>query len=70
MIAFSTLIATSNKPLYLDKKNSNVAQTLYLHGVSTKLHVHKFEALSSVICRSISHSQVIKVLRHKILVLR
>ena len=44
--------------IYLDKENSNVAQTLYLH-------VHRFEAFPSIICIGISRGQVIKVLRHK-----
>ena len=48
--------------IYLDKKNSSGAQTLYLH-------VHRFEALLSIICRGITRGQVIKVLRHKNVVL-
>ena len=48
--------------IYLDKENSSCAQPLYLH-------VHRFEALLSIICGSISRDQVIKVLRHKIVVL-
>ena len=46
----------------IDKKNSSGAQPLYLH-------VHRFEALLSIICRGISRGQVIKVLRHKNVVL-
>ena len=42
----------------LDKKNSNVTQTLYLH-------VHRFEAFPSIICLDISRGQVIKALRQK-----
>ena len=42
----------------LDKKHSSGAQPLYLH-------VHRFEAFPSIICRGISRGQVIKVLRHK-----
>ena len=48
--------------IYLGKKNSSGAQPLYLH-------VHRFEALLSIICRGISRGQVIKVLRHKNVVL-
>ena len=48
--------------IYLDKKSSSGAQPLYLH-------VHRFEALLSIICRGISRGQVIKVLRHKNVVL-
>ena len=48
--------------IYLDEKNSSGAQPLYLH-------VHRFEALLSIICRDISRGQVIKVLRHKNVVL-
>ena len=44
--------------IYLNKDNFNVAQTLYLH-------VHKFEALPSIIHTGISRGQVMKVLRHK-----
>ena len=44
--------------IYLDKENSSGAQSLYLH-------VQRFEALLSIICRGISRSQVVKVLRHK-----
>ena len=44
--------------IYLDVENSSGAQPLYLH-------VHRFEALLSIICRSISRGQVIKALRHK-----
>ena len=42
----------------LDMKHSSGAQPLYLH-------VHRFEAFPSIICRGISRGQVIKVLRHK-----
>ena len=49
---------TIGSRIYLDKENSNVVQTLYIH-------VHRFEALPSIICTSISCGQVIKVLRHK-----
>ena len=42
--------------IYLDKENG--AQPLYLH-------VHRFEALLSIICKGISRGQVLKVLRHK-----
>ena len=45
-----------------NKENSIVTQTLYLH-------VHRFEALPSINCIGISRGQVIKVLRHKIVVL-
>ena len=48
--------------IYLDKKNSSGALPLYLH-------VHRFEALLSITCRDISRGQVIKVLRHKNVVL-
>ena len=41
-----------------NKENSNVTQTLYLH-------VHRFEALPSIICTGSSRGQIIKVLRRK-----
>ena len=44
----------------LDKENFSGA--LYLH-------MHRFEALLSIICRGISRGQVIKMLRHKNVVL-
>ena len=44
--------------IYLDKGNSSGAQPLYLH-------VHRFEALLTIICKGISRGQVIKVLRHR-----
>ena len=47
----------------VNKGNSNVTQTLYLH-------VHRFEALPSIICIGISRGQVIKVLRHENVVLQ
>ena len=48
--------------IYSDKENASGAQPLYLH-------VHSFEALLSIICRDISRGQVVKVLRHKNVVL-
>ena len=45
--------------IYLDKENPNVAHTMYLH-------VHRFEALPSIICRSISCGQAIQVFCHKL----
>ena len=53
---------TQGGRIYLDKENSNETQTLYLH-------VHRFEELLSIICRDILRGQVIKVLRHKNVVL-